>query len=340
MKIIVHIGAGKTGTSSIQQTLKSNQKVLEAQGFLYLGLILDQAPVIKYHWQKHPSGNFNRVDKERLYEEVLDILKLTIQKSQQAGIHTLIWSNESFFGLNEKLIPILSELRKEHDLEIVVYVRKHESWIRSAYVQWGIKHKTYPGPIKKFKEWYQPGKVNFYNTLKPYIDVFGDKVVVKNMAGHSDLVTSFLDQCGIATESIIIERSNESPSNEELLLRSLYNNHFKADVLPTLFDRRILRQINKNLYEENIDPTAFLQSLMPTEEDIKEVNEQVEDDRHKINQLLLASSEKEIGSDIDSKIDLKVDSDKLLMLLAKLVIRQSIEIQHLQKNLEKLKDDE
>lgn len=339
MKIIVHIGAGKTGTSSIQFTLKQNAEELNAQGFRYLGLILENASKLKYDWQKYPAGNFNRVNKEQLFHEVLDVLNTTIQEANKEGIHTLIWSNESFFGLHDKIMPILSELDKEHEIKIISYVRKHEAWIRSAYVQWGIKHKVYQGKIREFKQWYKPGKALFYLSLKPYVDIFGNRVVVKNMIGHNDLVKSFLEECNIETSKIIIKKSNESPSNEELILRSLYNNNFKGEVLPVLFDRTILKLINKNMDTENVDPSMYLQRLLPSEEDIKKVNDEVTDDRTLINQLLRASGEQEIESEIGTQKNVQVDNGKLLMLLAKLVVQQSINIQRLQKDLEKLKND-
>lgn len=42
MKIVFHIGMGKTGTSSIQAALSQNAGELRKQGALYLGMWFDR----------------------------------------------------------------------------------------------------------------------------------------------------------------------------------------------------------------------------------------------------------------------------------------------------------
>ena len=51
MRWIFHIGAGKTGTSSLQFTLRDSRPALAAAGVWYLGLMLEHAPVRHFEWQ-------------------------------------------------------------------------------------------------------------------------------------------------------------------------------------------------------------------------------------------------------------------------------------------------
>ena len=56
IELILHIGAGKTGTSSIQETLRNNSLALNDQHVKYLGLMLEFAEH-KYDYSKLPKKN-------------------------------------------------------------------------------------------------------------------------------------------------------------------------------------------------------------------------------------------------------------------------------------------
>lgn len=329
MKIIVHIGPGKTGTSSIQSSLKENQKILNSIGFHNLGSVLEHAVVEKYSWQNLPIGNFKLLDSTTAYNEILQVFDATIKELSQKGVHTLIWSNASLLKSSKKIIPILQTLQKEHSVEIIAYVRKHEAWIRSAYVQWGIKHKTYNGKVKTFKEWYTPKKVAFYDELQNYVEAFPQKFMLKNMDAQKNLVGSFLDFCKIEDDAFKILKSNESPNDEEILLRALYNNHFQEAVLPWTFTKRFLKAKNQQSNVKWQTPQHYIESLLPSSEDIEQVHKDVSADREALNKILLQFNEEPIVSDTLEPKNVKIDNGKLLLFLTEKVIEQSFEINRL-----------
>jgi hypothetical protein len=333
MKIIVHVGAGKTGTTSIQNTLMVNQKKLNSMGVYYFGVILEYAALIKYEWQSFPAGKLLNTADERLHREVVDIFETSIPFFENQGIHTLIWSNESFLNHSKKIIPILQELGNKYEIEIVVYVRQYEAWIQSAYMQWGIKHKTYTGKIKTFREWYSSDKVLFYKKIEPYLQVFPNKVIIKNMGAQKNLVESFLNVCAITHENMQIVKSNESPSVEELLLRSLFNDKFNdKNILPNLFDKQVLN----NSHLLSYTPSEYISQLMPNVNDLKKVTSDVEQDRNLLNTLLMNAQEEEFVSDTLNPKNLSVDSDKLIIMIAQIIMRQAIEIEQLKQELQKI----
>ena len=47
MKLIVHIGTGKTGTTSVQQAMKINSNLLESQGITYPTTIFDDHNILE-----------------------------------------------------------------------------------------------------------------------------------------------------------------------------------------------------------------------------------------------------------------------------------------------------
>lgn len=82
--LVVHIGAGKTGTSSIQAALKENGKLLEQHKIKYLGMLLEFAHK-QYPWQ-YPEGSVDllKLPVGRQKREVLEILKKEIDGDDSA----------------------------------------------------------------------------------------------------------------------------------------------------------------------------------------------------------------------------------------------------------------
>ena len=340
MKIFVHIGAGKTGTSSMQLTLKENQSILNSMGIHYLGMILEHASIKRYSWQNYPAGNFNLLDNSVAFDQVLEIFNETTNELSKKGIHTLIWINESFLADRKKMIPILQFLQKEHDVEVIAYLRKHETWIRSAYVQWGIKHKVYSGKVKSFKEWYTPNRVCFYNQIKCYLDAFPKNLMLKNMEAQENLVESFLDYCKIEDKNIKIIKYNESPTDEELLLRAVYNNFIQDPALPFRFDEEFLKSKGQDGIGDWHTPRYFLESLLPSSEDIEQVHKDVSADREALNKLLSNCNEKSFVSAPVEPKNVEVDSEKLLLFLINKVIDQSFQIDDLRKKITDMIENE
>ena len=329
IKLILHIGAGKTGTTSIQQTLKKNQNELKKQGVYYLGLMLENAYLQKYKWQ---NITFYKMMDKKAEDQLLEILLDTIQIAKEEGIHTLIWSNESFFTRNKKLLNIMHKLKKYNiEIQIVSYVRRHDAWARSAYQQWGISHKIYKGRIKTFKEWANEKKFKFYDKISFYYKDFPAETVIKNMDAIGDVVPDFLELCGINADNIRIVRSNESVSNEELVLRAIYNDSFKDSVMPMQFLNRVIKKQSINL-----TPTEYLATLMPSEEDLNSIQKDLSEDREQLNLLLTSQNQKTI--DVSKLIykNIAVDTDKLVMLLCEIVIGQSLKINNLEDALESI----
>lgn len=328
LKLILHIGAGKTGTSSIQKTLQTNQLVLKKRGIEYLGLMLENVEQRLYSWQK-PSDIeiFHSLPQEEIDIAIYKIFQGIIKKSEINNTHTLIWSNESFFHRCDKLFPALKRLILEGlEIQFVAYVRQYDLWAKSAYVQWGIKHKTIEGEILPFNQWIKPRMPKFYISLKRLEDLFPRQLCVRNMDGTIDVVKDFYHFSKLNTDDFIEVRTNKSPDHEELFLRTLFNNQFTGQVLPMKFDNFIGKYMTIKQ-----TPTEYLKSYLPTEKDLNEVLISAEKDRVLLNTLLRASEQLEIKSNIKKLKTIEVDSDKLLMSLSQMVIEQSNRIRKLEK---------
>ncbi|MDK9694559.1 MAG: hypothetical protein OEL19_10005 [Sulfurimonas sp.] len=335
IKLIIHIGAGKTGTSSIQQTLMSNREALLNQGFFYLGLMLENANEKLYDWQKASAiESFHSLTEKETEEQLFAVLDSAIKFAAQKNIHTLIWSNESLYGRTQKLYKVLQTLKKDGvEIEFIAYIRRHEPWARSAYVQWGIKHKINAGKLLTFREWMQKRAIVFYPQLESVMREFPNELKVRNMDAVGNTVKDFLELCNINYKDMAFIRSNESPSNEELLLRSLFNKEFKTDVLPNIFDRMVSPNI---MFEKMLD--EYMQDLMPTNEDFKQVSIQTSTDRSLINRLLQHQGQEPISENEYAAKPTQINSEKLLLGLCDIVMQQSIRIRRVEKMLKETLD--
>jgi hypothetical protein len=324
--LIWHVGAGKTGTTSIQRTLSVNQSALFSQGVKYLGYMLEGAQVQKYPWQ-HPAEIevFHGLS-EHETEEALDVIfQEEMRHARSMGVHTLIWSNESFYGRSEKALRALLKFDgKYFRLKIIAYVRSYEKWAKSAYIQWGIKHKTYNGKIRSFEEWFSGREYSFYESFLPVIEQCPDKFTLRNMEHLDDVVVDFLRTCSIEPEGIQIFRVYESPGNLEIYLRSIFNNQFEELVRPEKFDLLVGKNIRFDA-----SPARHLRSLLPDRDVAENISSSFSADREKLNRFLLSKREPPVNKDTVYVDTVEIDTDTLVGTLTDIVMHQTVFLQEM-----------
>ena len=88
MRVILHIGTHKTGTSALQECLRRNEKMLARQGIHYARM----APY------KNCNGLARTAAKSR-GPEVEAFVRRQIDKAEALGAHTLVMSAESFYAM-------------------------------------------------------------------------------------------------------------------------------------------------------------------------------------------------------------------------------------------------
>ncbi len=337
MKLIFHIGAGKTGSSSIQKTLSGAENQLFENGICYVGLMFDRNVQKIYPWQDSSKiEEFHALPQEKTQEELLNLLQKTTREFESKNIHTLIWSNESFLGRMHKTLPILKEFEKNgHEVQIVAYVRRHDAWARSSYIQWGLKHKTYAGELKTFSEWIKNRIPSFSDGIKEVITIFPDNFLVRNMdkVVNKDVVGDFLSICGFTDYYLKHIRDNESPTNEELFFRILFNQHFTGQVLPKRFDR----QIGQSISSKYVTPLEYMSNFLPSSEDIRDVEKKTQNDKMMLNEILMTQGQSPIDESPLSEKNYILDNESLVMALSSMVIDQSFKIEQLVQRVNELK---
>jgi len=336
MKLIFHIGAGKTGSSSIQKSLRKNDLKLKEQGVWYLGMMLGSTAVQKYSWQQQASSivveDFHKLSEDEATNQILDVLQPIIALAKEKHYHTLIWSNESFFGRKYNFTNALKALQDQNiNIEILIYVRNYVSWAQSAYIQWGLKHKTYEGKIQSFSEWIK-NKIPFFHHDIHRLDVKLPNVIkVRNMSACQDVVLDFYHYIGLEENTLDAFRDNDSPNNTELFLRSLFNSKFNAKVLIKRYDNLFGNNISYDITPEN-----FLQNILPTENDFLKINKIIQEDQFRMNKLLLKQGQPILIEKSTNPRSSQVNTNELIMALSDIIMKQAKRIDIIETKLKEI----
>lgn len=333
LRLVVHVGAGKTGSSSIQATLRQKRRRLSAKGYAYWGMMLELAPCHLFPWQRTAgSHEFFRLNEKRRKEELQSVLLQASERAGKAGIHTAFWSNEWLFRRSNAIISALEELKKSGvQVDIVAYVRRPDAWLRSAYLQWGLKHKTYLGPLRTFKEWRKGDatRATFYKNLQPWLDAFPDQVTVRNLDAVGDVVADFIKLYSLPIVSSDILKKNETPSAEELYLRALYNSFLQERAPIAEFDK--LMPLGK--IDFSLTPQDYLHNLIPDPSELAQAAQEDGEDTEKLNALLESQGQPPVfTSELPDK-NYSPDSNKLVSALSSIMIQQALRIENMEQKL-------
>lgn len=328
MKIVFHAGAGKTGTSSIQLTLRQNPGPLAAHGVAYLGLVLEHAPVQRVGWQQFGRTEaLHRLSDDDGAAQIAEVLQASADALAGQGVHTMVWSSESFFDRPAKALDALRRLRERgHAVQIVAYVRRHDRWLVSAYLQWGIKHKTMRGSVPPFNAWVARQSPGFARRLAPYVAAFPGQVVVRNLDAVGDAVADFLALLGLAEAGVVPHIENSTPANPELLLRALYNRQVAEPQLPMAYQRAMGRFIT-----QAGTATDHLRALCDGDAAAVADTDAVRADVDTVDTMLARGGQPALRRDAAADdAPPEVSAAALLLVLAQVAMRQAAAIERLE----------
>ena len=235
LKLIIHAGTPKTGTTSLQIYLGKNQRKLRGKGILYPHNLekLHNPTAPKHQWLEK---NLVTTHLEHFLENFKNIISQV-----KKDTHTIILSSEGFYNcwwdFPEESKGILCELSKLFDTEIWVWFREPLLFIESYYKQCirnpQIESNPCYGKDLSFAEmldieWFSQ-HLNYQGFVNECQTLFG-KNNVSVFKYEGDVVQEVIQKLGLATpHDNPSPRHNKSLNSASIaLLRTINHYDIKA----------------------------------------------------------------------------------------------------------------
>lgn len=331
MKLVVHVGPGKTGSTAIQSSLQRARARLADQGVSYLGHMMEHAPRRQYEWQR-PGGfdAFSRLPTQRAMREFEAVLVDSIGHSSASGRHTCVISNESWLRRGGLVRQVIEKVRTREALDVVVvaYARNHARLVSSGYVQWGLLHKTYKGGIRDFRAWVGGRDLSLHPSIEAWASTFGPEFKLRNYDAATDVVSDFMHASGLDEIQLDSVRAYETPSVNEIALRALFNDMHEEAVAPSRFSR--LFDAAKLDFERPVG--RWLQEQLPDKAALDDLVGALSEDRERINRILRQSGQPELGSGVaGGSGPVAPDSDALVSTLFQMIVTLARKVESLEQ---------
>lgn len=330
-RLIVHIGPSKTGSTSIQMTLRRSRETLVSEGVAYWGMTLDLAPIQDYAWQhvRPPEQLLNRASELRRFpSEFVDC----VERSFGEGPDQAIISNDSFAGAKnyQRIIPLLRAVEDRGiGVLVVAYARSPSAYAQSAFAQWELKVKPpHRRRIRSFAESAEHYIRRWALNFEAFDRAFGDRFQIRNYDAADDVVADFLAVVGVddAEGRIRIARANIRPRPEEELLRTFFNDRQAGGASPADF-QAFGGPPRVNL---RLDVLSWYRGLLPTQDDVAAATEATADDLDRLNKLLARRGQPLLSDSARLLSGEKIDSDYLVGLLLQIVYAQHLRLSALE----------
>jgi hypothetical protein len=134
MKVFLHIGWHKTGTTALQKFLHRNRHALREQcGFDYPDSGLYNVAHNLLPWSLSPA-RFKRANGVDLAAPAV-LVEDMLREASGRGLERLIVSSESFSVLGRPQLEPLAQSLRGHEVVVVAYVRRQDRYLESVYNQ-------------------------------------------------------------------------------------------------------------------------------------------------------------------------------------------------------------
>lgn len=245
MKIIIHVGMHKTGSSSLQQTYFENYDILVNNGVLFPKSCFKQ--LAEYGGKENTTcGHEFLVEAIYKSEERKNIVLAALRSEIELTKPSIVFlSAENLThplggDLSEKLYAMLKII--SDDLEVVVTLREPFSWLDSYYREvvsngWGFEMRKFESYLKQYFN-----TMLFGNVIRSYCDSFGDdnvSVVVYGPAIFKDGIENVF--CSLFFQRCIEFEKSKALTNQsapDIMVETL--RVFNGKVLPTEAARKAI----------------------------------------------------------------------------------------------------
>ncbi len=208
-RLVLHIGVHKTGSTSVQNALAANAGLLARHGILY-----PKYPAAPAHVTNH-----NRLAWE-IAEGVIDLAKLRewAQSLAQKDAHTLIISAEDFCKL--KSLDFLACFEEYFEAEVILYLRRQDSWINSWYnqnVKWPYLRELSACTPDQFLSYLQEFFwIDYFETVERWARTVGKDRMHIRVLERGQIEDPLADMCDLCGVDFVLKRTQQKRANESL----------------------------------------------------------------------------------------------------------------------------
>jgi len=209
--VVLHVGMGKTGTSSIQFFLRDHRETLAASGILYpttpgrgrhhklsLSVKSDDELARSPEWvrlEQDDSRTFRRAFRRKVLTEVED-----------SGLSRVLFSDEVLFGSSYPALRGLGKwlTRVARTLRVVVYLRRQDEHLVSRY-----QEEVKIGETRRLDSWARQdfsGLYDYHARLRHHVDLLAPTELVvrryeRDRFPGGSILQDFLDAAGVELDA-------------------------------------------------------------------------------------------------------------------------------------------
>lgn len=229
IKLVIHGGFYKTGTSSIQNTAWGNRHALKKMGILYpQSGLSDQADEIGY---RH-----SRLMYESKHEDWPAMVEELVEEIKESGCSTVLLSSEAWSrpGGFKAVNQLVEHLQKRLELEprVIFYLRNVHDYARSHYREFVRRW----GYTQGFNDYLTLRRAffDYKRLLMPFYEYFGTQMEVKPYQKGMDSVSALFSGLGLSRRQIkklaTTEPVNKSVTALDTQVLRLWNQYFQSIV--------------------------------------------------------------------------------------------------------------
>ena len=185
-KIYLHIGYGKTGTSSIQDMMFHNKDIFKINSLYYPDIGLWGSA---HHHLSQLPGQTNYI-----IEIKKNLIKIK-EKFTNSDSNIMLISSENLCFTKRELIEKYRDVFDGFDVQIIMYVRNQKHLIPSTYLEWVKSGWDYKGDIAEFFQ-FNKLSFDFLLRLSDWESIFGTeniKIRVYDKNLFEDVCINFLE---------------------------------------------------------------------------------------------------------------------------------------------------
>jgi hypothetical protein len=201
VRLVLHIGGAKCGSTAIQGVLRENAATLRSLAVLVPGLALDLESPVHGHQVRFLAKTVDLADGPEVVNRRLWTLRRHMDDS---GLKTLVVSAENLINQNKYPQLFAGAERIFDEVRIIAYVRRQDDYFTSGWQQWGLK--AYPS-MRAYLDARIGKEADWSAQLLPWDHLFGRESIVvrrfqRSALVNRDVVADFfsvadlpLDQC-------------------------------------------------------------------------------------------------------------------------------------------------